>query len=153
MPRPFKVFQTHIGFYDEIVAAPSMKAAAEAWGAKQSIFAQGFAKTTQDPQAVTAALAEPGVILKRPHGTGGPFKATPDPIPQPKVSHAQKAKVAKAARERKKKEDTDRHAEAAAARRAKKAAEDELAEIEHQEASLRERRQKLQQKFQLKGVK
>jgi hypothetical protein len=31
MPRTFKTYQTSIGFFDLAVAAPSMKAAAEAW--------------------------------------------------------------------------------------------------------------------------
>jgi hypothetical protein len=153
MPRPLKVFQTHIGFYDEVVAVPSMKAAAEAWGTNVRVFAQGFAKATQDPDAMRAALAQPGVILKRPHGTATPYKSAPDPIPQPKVTAAQKAKSAKAAQDRKKKEEAGRRARAAAERKAKKDAEAELTEIERQEAQLRDRRQKLQQKFQLRPVK
>ena len=54
MPRPLKVFKTHIGFYDAIVATPSMKAAAEAFGARPTIFSEGFAAITH-PDAVTAA--------------------------------------------------------------------------------------------------
>src|SRR5690348_7625250 len=46
MPRALKVFKTHIGFHDLIVAAPSMKAAAAAWEASPRLFAQGFAEQT-----------------------------------------------------------------------------------------------------------
>ena len=35
-----KVFRTPIGFHDAYVAAPSQKAALEAWGADSNIFAQ-----------------------------------------------------------------------------------------------------------------
>jgi hypothetical protein len=33
MPRKLKTFQTSLGFYDLAIAAPSMKAGLEAWGA------------------------------------------------------------------------------------------------------------------------
>jgi colicin import membrane protein len=38
MPRKLKVYQTSQGFYDLAIAVPSMKAALEAWGAKQQSF-------------------------------------------------------------------------------------------------------------------
>jgi len=44
MPRKLKVYQTSQGFYDLALAAPSMKAALEAWGASSNLFHQGFAK-------------------------------------------------------------------------------------------------------------
>ena len=49
MARQIKVFRTHLGFYDLIVAAPSKKAALEAWGASPHLFAQGFAAETTEP--------------------------------------------------------------------------------------------------------
>ena len=72
MARKLKTFQTSVGFYDLAVAAPSMKAALEAWGAGSNLFHQGIAKETDDP-AVVAAMAQPGVILKRPAGSSGRF--------------------------------------------------------------------------------
>jgi hypothetical protein len=129
-----------------------MKAAAEAWGSNVTAFKNGFARLTQDPAAVQAALAQPGVILKRPFGTGGAFKSDPDPIPQPKVSPAQKAKAAKAAQDKKNREKVEQRDRAAAEKRAKEQAQEELAQIEREEAELRERRQKLQKKFQLRSV-
>jgi hypothetical protein len=91
VPRPLKVFKTHIGFYDLIVASPSIKAAAAAWGSRPTVFSQGFAAVTQDVDAIQAALAHPGVVLKRPHGQVGPYKVEPDAVPMPKLSARQKS--------------------------------------------------------------
>ena len=43
MARKLKVFQTSLGFFDQAIAAPSMKAALEAWGADSNLFHQGAA--------------------------------------------------------------------------------------------------------------
>ena len=88
--RPLKVFRAHLGFYDTVVAAPSQKAALEAWGSGKGEFAKGFAKTTSDPTAVACALRNPGVVLKRPFGSGGSFKREADPPPLPEVSTEEK---------------------------------------------------------------
>jgi hypothetical protein len=72
--RKLKTYQTSLGFYDQAVAAPSMKAALEAWGASSNLFHQGVAKETDDPDIVAATLARPGVVLKRPVGSDGPFR-------------------------------------------------------------------------------
>lgn len=153
MPRALKVFKTHIGFYDLVVAAPSMKAAAQAWGAKPTIFAQGFAALTQDADAVQAALTLPGQVLKRPHGQAGSYKAEPDAIPVPRLSARQKQSAQKADAERKRQEAAEARAAKAAEREAEKAARDELAGIERDEAQLRKRRQSLQKKFHIRSVK
>jgi hypothetical protein len=42
MPRKLKTYQTSQGFYDLAIAAPSMKAALEAWRASSNLFHQGF---------------------------------------------------------------------------------------------------------------
>ncbi|MBK3663633.1 cell envelope biogenesis protein TolA [Bradyrhizobium diazoefficiens] len=73
MPRKLKTYQTSLGFYDQAVAAPSMKAALEAWGAKSNLFHQGLAKETDDSDIVAATMAAPGVVLRRPVGSDGPF--------------------------------------------------------------------------------
>jgi len=152
MPRALKTFKTHIGFYDLIVAAPSMKAAAQAWDVHPHIFAQGFAAATTEPDAVTAALEQPGVVLRRPHGQSGSYKAEPDKPAAPKVTARQKQKIAKAERTREREEKARKKAEAAVERRAKAAAKDELADIEQEEAKLRERRRTLQKQFRLRSV-
>jgi hypothetical protein len=41
MARKLKTYQTSLGFFDLAVAAPSMKAALEAWGADSNLFHQG----------------------------------------------------------------------------------------------------------------
>jgi hypothetical protein len=61
------------GFYDLALAAPSMKAALEAWGAESNLFHQGVAKESKDPEVVAATMAKPGVILRHPVGSNGPF--------------------------------------------------------------------------------
>jgi colicin import membrane protein len=73
MPRKLKTFITNIGFFELALAAPSMKAALEAWGIGHNAFQHGFAKETHDPKIVAAALAKPGVVLRRGVGTTGAF--------------------------------------------------------------------------------
>lgn len=68
-----KTYQTSLGFYDQAIAAPSMKAALEAWGASSNLFHQGAAKETEDPDIVAATMAKPGVVLRRPVGSNGAF--------------------------------------------------------------------------------
>lgn len=73
MARKLKVYRTSIGFFELAIAAPSMKAAAEAWGATPDIFSRGFAEQTEDEKIVEAAMASPGVVLRRPVGSHGAF--------------------------------------------------------------------------------
>jgi hypothetical protein len=60
--------------YDLAIAAPSMKAALEAWGADSNLFHQGVAKESNDPEVVAAATSKPGIILRRPVGSDAPFR-------------------------------------------------------------------------------
>src|SRR3954447_91385 len=69
MARKLKTNQTSLGFFDQAIAAPSMKAALEAWGADSNLFHQGAAKESHDPEVVAAAMAKPRVVLRRPVGT------------------------------------------------------------------------------------
>ncbi|MDH6258870.1 cell envelope biogenesis protein TolA [Bradyrhizobium sp. BR13661] len=71
--RKLKTYQTSLGFYDQAVAAPSMKAALDAWGARSNLFHQGIAKETDDPDIIAATMAAPGIVLRRPVGSDGPF--------------------------------------------------------------------------------
>jgi colicin import membrane protein len=41
MARKLKTYQTSLGFFEQAIAAPSMKAALEAWGADSNLFHQG----------------------------------------------------------------------------------------------------------------
>jgi hypothetical protein len=74
MARKLKTFETSLGFFDLAIAAPSMKAALEAWGADSNLFHQGVARESRDPDIIAATLAKPGVMLKRPVGSRGPFR-------------------------------------------------------------------------------
>src|SRR5215217_9047786 len=73
MARKLKTYQTSLGFFDQAIAAPSMKAALEAWGADSNLFHQGAARESDDPDVVAATMAKPGVVLRRPVGTDRPF--------------------------------------------------------------------------------
>ncbi|UQR64839.1 cell envelope biogenesis protein TolA [Bradyrhizobium sp. C-145] len=73
MARKLKTYQTSLGFFDLAIAAPSMKAALEAWGADSNLFHQGAAKESDDRDVIAAAMAKPGVVLRRPVGTDRPF--------------------------------------------------------------------------------
>ena len=136
MPRKLKTYQTSLGFYDLAIAAPSMKAALEAWGAGSNLFHQGFAKETDDPDAIAATMAKPGVVLKRPAGSGGRFAehaGLPDledkegkskvsrhpqkPRGAPKIKAADSRKAAAAYEREQKRHDVQRRREEAARER------------------------------------
>jgi hypothetical protein len=73
MARKLKTYQTSLGFFEPAITAPSMKAALKAWGADSNLFHQGAAKESHDPDVIAATMAKPGVVLKRPVGSDGPF--------------------------------------------------------------------------------
>jgi len=81
MARKLKTYQTSLGFYDLAIAAPSMKAALEAWGAGSNLFHQGAARETDDPDVVAATMAKPGVILRRPRDRAGASLSSPACLP------------------------------------------------------------------------
>jgi hypothetical protein len=88
MARKLKTYQTSLGFFDLAIAAPSMAAALRAWGPDTNLFQQGFAKETDDHAIVAAALAKPGVVLRRPVGSDGAFSEhaeLPKELPVDKV--------------------------------------------------------------------
>jgi colicin import membrane protein len=106
MPRKLKTYITNIGFFELALAAPSMKAALEAWGMGHNAFQNGFARVTDDPKIVAATMAQPGVVLRRAVGTKGEFKedaALPNDLwkltptnmetPKPKAKAAPKSHV------------------------------------------------------------
>ena len=71
MARKLKTYQTSQGFYDFAIAVPSMKTALEAWGANSNLFHRGFAEESRTQRRWQQP--KPGVALKRPVGTNGPF--------------------------------------------------------------------------------
>jgi colicin import membrane protein len=160
MPRKLKVYQTSQGFYDLAIAAPSMKAALEAWGSGRNLFHQGFASVSKEAATIDAAMSKPGVVLRRPVGSNKPFSDQPElpsasslGTPQQKVKQytgkvkpAGRQKVDKQserrasaafAKEQQRRERERRREEAAAARRR----EQRKLAIEKAEAALENARQ------------
>lgn len=77
-----KVYRTVAGFHDAYVAAPSQKAALEAWGSDRDLFARGIAEQVTDPALTAEPLAAPGTVVKRSRGTSAEqIAALPDPQP------------------------------------------------------------------------
>src|SRR5580692_168683 len=94
MARKLKTYVTSLGFFDLAVAAPSMKAALEAWGSERNLFHQGFAEETDHPMIVAATMANPGAVLKRPVGSKGLFSERsefPKSLPTHRPKEAAKA--------------------------------------------------------------
>ncbi|MCA1372317.1 MULTISPECIES: cell envelope biogenesis protein TolA [unclassified Bradyrhizobium] len=128
MAKKLKTYQTSLGFYDQAIAAPSMKAALAAWGASSNLFHQGVARETDDPDVVAATLAKPGVVLRRPVGSDGPYTESAElptdlgdgeTKPRSKSKSKSKKRPAKTAR------NISREIDAAAARKAAAAFEKE----------------------------
>ena len=69
MPRQLKVYRTPIGFHDAYVAAPSQKAALEAWGSDADLFARGVAEIVTDAALTSEPLAHPGEVVRRLRGS------------------------------------------------------------------------------------
>lgn len=90
MARKLKTYQTSLGFYDLAIAAPSMKAALEAWGAGSNLFHQGLAGEADDPEVVAATMAKPGVVLRRAAGSRGRFSEQSDIPSQAAADRAHK---------------------------------------------------------------
>ncbi len=81
--QKLKVYRTVAGFNDAYVAAPSQKAALEAWGSDRDLFARGIAELVTDPALTAEPLASPGVVVKHSRGTTAEqIKALPDPEPR-----------------------------------------------------------------------
>jgi hypothetical protein len=101
MPRKLKTYLTSAGFHDLAIAAPSMKAALEAWGSRANLFQQGFARQTHDAAIVDATMAKPGVVLRRPVGSHAAFRedaGLPRMPPTRKPKPPKRAKARKAPR-------------------------------------------------------
>jgi|HubBroStandDraft_5_1064220.scaffolds.fasta_scaffold07841_6 colicin import membrane protein len=145
MARRLKVFRAHLGFYDTIVAAPSQKAALEAWGAGPSEFHQGFAAETEEPGLVATALEKPGVVLRRQFGTKGAFEPEALILVAPKMSPKRRA-AQEAARHKRAAEEA-RKAAKAEREVAKRERDEKLREIERRQAELQEERDAVEADF------
>jgi hypothetical protein len=146
MARKLKTYQTSLGFFDQAIAAPSMKAALEAWGADSNLFHQGAAKESDDPAVIAATMAKPGVVLKRPVGTNGPFGEHAE-LPD-KLGVEKPAKPAPKPEGRKSKKVPGRPADKAAERKAALAYERERKSREREQAKEEAARQKERERRQ-----
>lgn len=83
--QKLKVYRTPIGFHDAYVAAPSQKAALEAWGSDANLFARGLAEIVTDDALTREPLQQPGKIIKRLRGSEDEhLAALPADMPKPK---------------------------------------------------------------------
>jgi hypothetical protein len=136
-----KVFRTPIGFHDAYVAAPSQKAAIEAWGSDRDLFARGEAELVSDPKLAAEPLANPGKVIKRLRGTAKEQIAALPP------NRSRKAKPRK---------DEPRHAKASSARelskpKAEPGPRPSRAKLDRAEAAIETARQK--QRTQLERMR
>ncbi|MDH2346774.1 cell envelope biogenesis protein TolA [Bradyrhizobium sp. SSUT77] len=148
MIRKPKTYQTSLGIFDQAIAAPSMKAALEAWGADSNLFHQGAARESRDLDVIAATMAKPGVVLKRPVGSDGPFGEHAD-LPTD-LDHTDKpAKVTQKSKARKPKKSSSPPADKAAERKAALASEREQKrrdrEREKEETARQKERERRQQ--------
>jgi hypothetical protein len=125
-----KVFTTQSGFYDLAVATTSRPKALAAWGIHQDLFAHGQAQETGEKEAVEAALAKPGMVLRRPLATKGAFSEEPA---LPKVKGRAKKASEAHAKARARKVAAEAKAEL---RKADKAHQAELAALKRERAAL-----------------
>ena len=146
MARKLKTYQTSLGFFDQAIAAPSMKAALEAWGADSNLFHQGAARESDDPDVVAATMAKPGVVLKRPVGSTGPFRERAE-LPA-KLGVGGKPKKAPRKEGRKSKKDAARPIDNVAERKAALAYERERKSREREQAKEEAARQKERERRQ-----
>ena len=148
--QKLKVFRTPIGFHDAFVAAPSQKAALDAWGADSNIFAQGIAEQVTDPQLMDEPLANPGKVIKRVRGSADEHFAELDRDPKKKAAKEPKTgKVVQLKPRSKPKPKPSRaalDAAEAAIEKADKTQRKKLRKVEDEIRALERRRRELQRK-------
>lgn len=88
MPRKLKVYRTPIGFHDAYVAAPSQKAALEAWGSDADLLARGIAEIVTDEALTREPLKKPGTVIRRLRGTNEEQMAAAEASPRRTRPHA-----------------------------------------------------------------
>ena len=65
MPRKLKTYLTSQGFYDLAIAAPSMKAALEAWEQAATCFTRDLQKRADDDDVIAATMEDEARIAVR----------------------------------------------------------------------------------------
>jgi hypothetical protein len=148
-----KVYRTPIGFHDAYVAAPSQKAALEAWGSDSNLFARGEADLVDDPALTAEPLSAPGKVIKRLRGTAAEqIAALPASKPAKKGARSGPEKPARAAKPRPEAKPAPRPSRAgldkaeAVLSTANERHKRDLQKIADREAALRRERRALEQK-------
>ena len=83
MPRALRVYRLPIGFHDAYVAAPTQKAAIEAWRSDKDVFQRGQAELVTDAELTKEPLENPGKVIKRLRGTAAEQIAALGEAPAP----------------------------------------------------------------------
>ena len=148
--QKLKVFVTPIGFHDAYVAAPSQKAALEAWGADSNIFAQGIAEQVTDPELMEEPLANPGKVIKRVRGSADEHFAELDRAAPRKKAAKESGKVVQLKPKKPKPKPSRDELEAAeeALEKAEKKQREKLREIDQELQALERKRRELQRKIE-----
>jgi len=151
--QKLKVFVTPIGFHDAYVAAPSQKAALEAWGADANIFAQGIAEQVTDAKLMEEPLANPGKVIKRVRGSADEHLAELDRgRPKKKVAKAEpepgKVVELKPKKSKPKPSRDELDAAEGALEKAEKKQRKKLREIDQELQALERKRRELQRKIE-----
>lgn len=147
MARKLKTYQTSLGFFDLAIAAPSMKAALEAWGANSNLFHQGVARESDDADIVAATMAKPGIILRRPVGSKQPFTDHAE-LPADLGGRPEKRRTRPRKQPPRRIDDKAARKASLAFERVQKQRESERRKQEAAEAKLRERRERAAAKSQ-----
>jgi hypothetical protein len=142
-PKTLKVFRTPIGFHDAYVAAPSQKAALEAWGAGTNLFTAGTAELVTDPKLTKEALAKPGEVVRLPRGSSKEHVAALGKVGRGKAK-VLRSRAASGSKKRPSRAALDK-AEAAIAKLDARQSEERGA-LDREERALAERRRNLQAK-------
>jgi len=148
--QKLKVFVTPIGFHDAYVAAPSQKAALEAWGADSNIFAQGIAEQVTDPKLMEEPLANPGKVIKRVRGSADEHFAELDRAAPKKKAAKESGKVVQLKPKKPKPKPSRDELDAAeeALEKAEKKQRKKLREIDDELQALERKRRELQRKHE-----
>ena len=148
--QKLKVFVTPIGFHDAYVAAPSQKAALEAWGADSNIFAQGIAEQVTDPKLMEEPLASPGKVIKRVRGSADEHFAELDRAAPKKKAAKESGKVVQLKPKKPKPKPSRDELDAAeeALEKAEKKQRKKLREIDQGLQALERKRRELQRKIE-----
>ena len=152
--QKLKVFRTPIGFHDAYVAAPSQKAALEAWGADGNLFAQGIAEQVSDEKLMEEPLARPGEVIKRLRGSHAEHVAAlGKEAPGPKAKSKEDAPKAKPSKPKPKPKRDELEAAEEALEKAEKRQRKELRKIDERIQALERERRDLLRKQEIEHDK